>query len=65
VSGKADSANRQVDQIHLTLFTARCVPVQQLIPLAAVNASRADRSDTIFILCLGEPGKGTPATNQL
>ena len=49
LSVQADSANRHVDQIHLYLFTAIRVPVQQRIAISAVNASRAGRSDPIFI----------------
>src|SRR5436305_14796489 len=37
------SASRHVAQIHLSLFTADCVPVQRRNATSAVNASRAAR----------------------
>src|SRR6267143_6781215 len=42
---QAGSANRHVDQIHLYLFTADCVPVQWISPARVVNHCRRGRSD--------------------
>src|SRR5438270_13551928 len=39
------SANRRVDQIHLSLFTADYVPVQQHIGTPVVSYCRTGRSD--------------------
>src|SRR5438874_4587185 len=58
------SASRHVDQIHLYLFTAIRVPVQQRIAISAVNASRAGRSDPIFILRPRELEAGTREIDQ-
>src|ERR1700730_16257334 len=55
---------RRVDQIHLYLCTAIRVPVQQRIAISVVNASRADRSDPIFILWLFERNSGMQAIDQ-
>jgi hypothetical protein len=60
----AGGANWRVNQIHLALFTAFCVPVQQLIAIAAVNTCRAGRSDPIFILWLLQPEARTRAIDQ-
>jgi hypothetical protein len=61
---QAGAASRHVDQIHLSLFTADCVPVQQRIAISAVNPSRGGKSDPIFILWLLELETETRAIDQ-
>jgi hypothetical protein len=53
---RGGSASRQVDQIHLYLFTAIRVPVQQRIATSVVNAYRTGRSDPIFYLMTSRTG---------
>src|SRR5437660_9518003 len=60
---QAGSANRHVDQIHLYLFTADCVPVQRDATVPVITPSRAGRSDPIFILWLFELEAG-PLENR-
>ena len=49
LSVQADSANRHVDQIHLSLFTAGYMPVQQAKQIRVVSSSPPAKSDPIFI----------------
>src|SRR5438477_4869263 len=42
---QAGSASRHVDQIHLSLFTARCMPVQHAGAPPVVTSSCRGRSD--------------------
>jgi hypothetical protein len=60
----AGGATWRVDRLHLPLFTAIRVPVQQSIAISAVNASRAARSDPIFILWLRPLEAGMRAIGQ-
>jgi len=60
----AGGATWRVDRLHLPLFTAIRVPVQQPIAISAVNAYRAGRSDVIFILWLRELEAGTREIDQ-
>jgi hypothetical protein len=46
---QAGGASRHVDQIHLGLFTADCVPVQQAKQIPVVNPSPRETSNPIFI----------------
>jgi len=57
-------ATWRVDRLHLPLFTAIRVPVQQCIAISAVNAYRAGRSDPIFILRPRELEAGTREIDQ-
>jgi hypothetical protein len=60
----AGGATWRVDRLHLPLFTAIRVPVQQSIAISAVNAYRAGRSDSIFILWLRPLEAGMQAIGQ-
>jgi hypothetical protein len=60
----AGGAAWRVDRLHLSLFTAIHVPVQQRIATSVVNTSRAGRSDPIFILWLRELEAGTWEIDQ-
>jgi len=60
----AGGAVWRVDRLHLPLFTAIRVPVQQSIVISAVNAYRAGRSDSIFILWLRRRDAGTREIDQ-
>jgi len=60
----AGGATWRVDRLHLPLFTAIRVPVQQSIAISAVNAYRAGRSDSIFILWLRPLEAGMRAIGQ-
>ena len=47
---QAGSASRHVDQIHLYLFTADCVPVQRSGTVSAISPSRSARSDYEYFI---------------
>src|SRR5437016_13815136 len=44
------SANRHVDQIHLYLFTADCVPVQRSGTVSVISTSRGERNDYEYFM---------------
>src|SRR5438270_3103478 len=45
------SANRHVDQIHLSLFTAVCIPVQRAGQLLVISPCRGVRNDYEYFIC--------------
>src|SRR6266850_6964381 len=56
---QAGSANRHVDQIHLSLFTADCVPVQRASMNPVISPCRSARNDYEYFTtpCLAFPTK--------
>src|SRR5437016_9026701 len=55
------SASRHVDQIHLYLFTAVCVPVQRSGTVSTISPSRSARSDYEYLdlAMLNFPGRAS------
>ena len=55
------SANRRVDQIHLSLFTAVCVPVQRSGSVPVISPCRTERSDYEYFTtpCLTFPDESS------
>ena len=45
------SASRHVDQIHLSLFTAVCVPVQRSGTVLVISPCRTERNDYEYFIC--------------
>jgi len=58
---QAGSANQHVDQIHLSLFTAVCVPVQRSGTVLVISPCRTERNDYEYFAtpCLTFPDESS------